>query len=519
MPQIDTANQSAVIHIGASSVGLLVGQLSPESGRYEVVEFLSRPVSLAADIFEQGYISPGTMDACTGALRTFLASISETVGEGALPGRVHATNILAEASNEDVFLNRVSITCGMEVATLDDGEMTRLIYFISQRLFETKTNLLRKHTAVCHIGPGNTRILYFEGGSIDRYFSYRLGGFRIAGSLASERSDKSQLELIDGSIRGTLESIVNDCGDPVDSFVALGGEVQLIAAKIGERKGGLVVIKLSQLDKFLEEIEGDDPDALVRRFRLDYHSVAALVPTLRSVQNIAKAIGAKRILTIGGSFDRELLEILAFRDSSFANPIQREVRQGAKRLAAKFHIDMDHALQVEDLCVQLFDSLRSLHHLEEGDKLLLRVAAILHEAGRFVSSKAHHQHSFYLISHSEIFGLSHREIEIVALVARYHRHSPPKRNHEGYKDLARGDRLLVAKLTSILRVADALERGHSQRVRKLDVILEDRRLVLIAGDQEDLSLEQFAINDKGDLFTQIFGVDIEVRGGERASYK
>ena len=120
-PAVETATQSAVIHIGASSIGLLVGQVSPETGICEVVEVLSRPVPLAADIFEHGYIRPTTMDACTDALRMFLASISETVGEGALPGRVHATNILAEASNEDVFLNRVSITCGMEVATLDDG--------------------------------------------------------------------------------------------------------------------------------------------------------------------------------------------------------------------------------------------------------------------------------------------------------------------------------------------------------------------------------------------------------------
>lgn len=518
MPTVDIANQSAVIHIGASSIGLLVGQFSPESNQYEIVEVLSRPVPLAADIFEKGYIRPSTMDACTDALRTFLVSIAETVGEGALPGRVHATNILAEASNEDVFLNRVSITCGMEVATLDDGEMTRVIYFISQRLFKTKTSLLGKQTAVCHVGPGNTRVLYFKAGSIDRYFSYRLGGFRIAGTLASERSDQSQLELIDGSIRGTLEGMMNDCESQIDSFVALGSEIQLIASKIGERKGDLTVVKVSRLDKLLDEIEGEDADALVRRFRLDYHSVVSLVPTLQSVRSIAVDMGAKRILTLGGSFDRELLEILAFRDASFAKPIQKEVRMGAERLADKFHIDMDHALQVEDLCVQLFDALRSLHHLDDGDKLLLRVAAILHEAGRFVSPKAHHQHSYYLISNSEIFGLSHREIEIVALVARYHRHSPPKRNHKGYKDLVRGDRLLVAKLASILRVADALERGHSQRVRKLEVRMEDRRLVLIASDLEDLSLEQFALNDKGDLFTQIFGVDIEVLGDERSSY-
>lgn len=510
---VETAFQSTVIHIGASSVGLLIGQAVPESGHNEVVEVLSRPVPLGADIFEHGVIQPATMEACTDALRKFLECVSETMGAGALPGRVHATNILAEALNEDVFLNRVSITCGMEVETLDDGEMTRLIYFIAQRLFAANDKSLRENTVVCHVGPGNTRILHFKKGKIDRYFSYRLGGFRIAGALATEPGNKSLLELIDGSMRGTLEEVVADCDGRIDSLVALGSEIQLVGPRIGERRGNLCVVKTAQLGRLLHEVESFDADALVRRFRVDYHSVAALIPAVRAVYNLASAIGCKSIVTMNGSFDREFLEMLAFRDASFAKPVQEEVLLEAKRLAARFHVDMEHASQVEKLCMLLFDSLRFLHHLDEGDKLLLRVAAILHEAGRFVSPKAHHQHSYYLISHSEIFGLSHREINLVALVARYHRHSPPKRDHEGYRDLSRGERLLVAKLASILRVADALERSHSQRIRDLEVTLEGRNLRLVAANIEDVSLEQLAVNDKGDLFTQIFGVDIEICGG------
>ena len=287
-----------------------------------------------------------------------------------------------------------------------------------------------------------------------------------------------------------------------------------MAPKIGEKKGNLFVIKTAQLNRFLEEIEGEDVDDLVRRFRIDYHTAEGLIPSARSVFNIANGLNAKRILAPAGSFDRDLLEMLAFRETSLGVTIQKEVLVAAKRLAKKFKEDMAHAMHVETLCEQLFDALRNLHHLGEGAVLLLRVAAILHECGRFVSAKAHHRHSYYLIVHSEIFGLSRREIEIVALVARYHRHSPPKHSHSGYQDLSRSDRLLVAKLASILRVADALERSHSQRVRELRVSIEDRRLEITARGLEDVSLEQLAVNDKGDLFRQIFGLEIELRGGE-----
>ena len=500
-----------VIHIGASSVGLLVEQAVPGEEGYQVIEALSRSVALGANIFEKGYIERSTMDACTDALRTFLNTITETVGLGAVPGRVFATNILAEAKNEDVFLNRVSISSGLEVITLDDGDMTRLVYFMTQRLIREKEDLLQEKTLVCHVGPGNTRILRFDKGKIDRYHSYRLGGFRTAGALDTEVDDETLLELIDGTMRGTLEGILSDCGGKMDSFVAIGSEIQRAASKVGEKNGNLTLVKMSRLAKFLEELEGSDADDLVRLFRTDYDSVKAMIPAIRANFNIATSLGAKRILVPAGGFDREFLEILAVRDSFFAVPIQQEALLAARRLADKYQIDRAHAGHVEKLCMEVFEALRSLHQLDNAALLLLRVAAIVHEVGRFVSSRAHHQHSYYLISHSEIFGLSRRELDIVALVSKYHRQSPPERSDLGYEDLTMPDRLLVAKLASILRVADALERSHTQRVRNLKIAIEDRRLEIAIPGIEDLSLEQLAVNDKGDLFSEIFGLQIELK--------
>ena len=508
---LDSGYQTAVIHIGASSIGLLVGQAVPEQGTYEVIEALSRPVALGTDIFERGYIEQSTMEACTDALRTFLTTISETVGPGAMPENVYASNILAEARNEDVFINRISVSCGLEVSTLDDGEMTRLIYFMTQKLIKEREDLLQERTLVCHVGPGNTRVLRFHKGKIDHYHSYRLGGFRIAGALDGDMEEGSLLELIDGTMRGTLEGILSDYGRKGDSFVAIGGEIQRVASKVGEKKGNLYTMKCSRLAKFMEEIEGSNADELVQRFRTDYDSVEAMIPGIRAYHNIAVTLGAKRILVPAGGFDRELLEILAFRDAYLAVPIQQEVLLASRRLANRYQVDMAHAEHVEQLCVEIFEALRSLHQLDASAGLLLRVAAILHEVGRFVSARAHHQHSYYLIVNSEIFGLSRNELEIVSLVARYHRHSPPKRTHEGYEDLSKSDRLLVAKLASILRVADALERSHTQRVRNLQISLEDRRLEIAIPGVEDVSLEQLAVNDKGNLFSEIFGVDIELR--------
>ena len=108
----------------------------------------------------------------------------------------------------------------------------------------------------------------------------------------------------------------------------------------------------------------------------------------------------------------------------------------------------------------LFDELAAEHGLGPRQRLVLQVAGLLHEIGGFVSNRSHHKHSYYLIANSEIFGLNREEILLAAHVARYHRRSGPKPSHQEYMSLPREARVTVNKLAALLRVADALARGH-----------------------------------------------------------
>ena len=160
------------------------------------------------------------------------------------------------------------------------------------------------------------------------------------------------------------------------------------------------------------------------------------------------------------------------------------------------------------LCKRLFEETQELHNLSDQDSLLLHVAAIVHEVGGFVSPHIHHKHSQYIILNSEIFGLSERERILIALIARYHRMSPPKPSHELYQSLPHRDRIRVSKLASLLRVADALERTHSNRVRDLTVTIVKNKLVLQLKDVPDATTERLALEGKADLFRDIFGLEV-----------
>lgn len=496
----------ATIHIGANAVSMLVGAPA-EGGDINLVDFFEQPVSLARDVFRNGSIGRTAMERCVRVLRDYRTALRELGIPDGKPNRIVCTNILAEAANQDIFLNRIHVACGLEVEPLDDGEQTRLVYMKTQRLLNTNKELARARTMVVHVGPGNTRVLLFQRGSIERYSSYRLGTHRSHESIqGSEINPSNILHLLEEQNRPSLDLILFDYRNAKpDELVIIGYEMQAVAPQLIDPKTHTVPVK--RLRKFLDDIVQMTTDERVRKLHLDYASADSVVAAAKINLRIAEAFDAKFIKLPSVGFEQGLLADLPF-SSSLSGRFEDEVLQSATNLARRYQIDPRHAKHVEKLCTALFDATARLHQLPARDKLLLRVAAILHEVGNFITVRSHHEHSYYIIHNSEIFGLSQADIETIALVARYHRHSPPKPTHEGYNDLSREDRMRISKLAAILRVADALDRPHAQRVRDIATHITDGKLHIALGDVPDAAVEQLALAEKADLFQHIFGLDV-----------
>jgi exopolyphosphatase/guanosine-5'-triphosphate,3'-diphosphate pyrophosphatase len=129
----------------------------------------------------------------------------------------------------------------------------------------------------------------------------------------------------------------------------------------------------------------------------------------------------------------------------------------------------------------------------------------------FVSNRSHHKHSMYLIMNSDLFGLGARDLTLVGLVARYHRRAFPRPTHEGYGTLDRQSRVAVSKMASILRLADALDSGHVQRIQDVELSVEPGAFVITVTDHANLMLERYALQQKGQMFEQVFGMKVVFR--------
>jgi exopolyphosphatase/guanosine-5'-triphosphate,3'-diphosphate pyrophosphatase len=171
--------------------------------------------------------------------------------------------------------------------------------------------------------------------------------------------------------------------------------------------------------------------------------------------------------------------------------------------------DWPHARHVRHLSIGLFEATHPLHHLDQQAARLLDRAAFLHNTGMTVETRRHHKHSFRLISETKFIDFTDAERHEIACIARYHRRALPSTDHEEFAILSRSARRRVSILSSLLRIADALDYSHDGRVLRVaaDPALCNNAfwtICLWTRPLADLDDELEHAYEKADLFEKVF---------------
>ncbi len=501
----------AAIDIGATSVRMVIAQVT-DDGKIEVLEKFVRAMRMGQDTFRRGRLRAQAVRAGIGILRDYRRVVDQYDVKHI---RVVATSSVREASNADTFLDRVFMATGLEVEVIDTSEESRLTVSAVREALQNVTGIKKRNALVADVGGGSTLMTVMEKGEIAASQSLRLGSIRLQEVLSTsyeppERSADLLRQQISNTIKVTSGMLPLG---KMQTFVAVGGDARFAARLEGKNTSSphLMLIKASKLDALVKRIESLNTEEIGREFSVPYSDAETIKPALLVYQGLARATGVKDILVSDVSMRDGVILDLARRVTGEEDPALVEgVIHSATTIAEKYHVDMNHAENVSQLSVKLFDALSEEHRLGRRERLLLRVGGLLHEVGGYVSNRAHHKHSYYLIVNSEIFGLSRDEHAIVAHIARYHRRSTPKPSHTEYMALSRESRMAISKLAGILRVADALDRGHAQQVREFSARRRGGELVLEIPGVSDLTLERRAVVNKGNLLEDIYGVKMRL---------
>jgi exopolyphosphatase/guanosine-5'-triphosphate,3'-diphosphate pyrophosphatase len=504
----------AVLDMGASAIRLVIGEIA-QNRSIRKIEEASRGVLLGRDAFSSGLIQSGTIDAALGALDNFRRIID---GYGVTKVRAVATSAAREASNIDLFLDRIQRRAGISFEIIDEAEETRLVFLAVKQALRRRAPLRAPWTLITEVGGGSTSLTLLHHGQPYRSAVYALGAIRLRQQLNLGRlSHDVQLALLKRSIANVIEEIrIDHPLRRVAHVVTIGGDVRFAASQILEGTGEDDDVREIPRENFLEfcdQIERLDEEQLVDRFRLPAVEAETLVPSLLIYRTLLSETGARRLVVSDASLRTGLLLDAADPDGRSAGEFEQQVLASAEALGRKHRFDKAHGQHVASLATQLFDVLQADHGLGTRERLLLQVAALLHDIGIYVSLRAHHKHSQYLLAASQIFGLSNEETAIVGNIARYHRRATPQTSHLPYVALDRQDRLLVNKLAAILRVANALDAEHLQKVTALHLQRRGHSWILEIDGTGDLTMEQLAAGARADMFVETFGQELVVRRG------
>lgn len=503
------AHQFAAIDIGATSVRMQVAEWSKDKG-LRTLDELVHPVSLGTDTFTVGHVTPPSLHAVCEVVRNF----NNLLGEyGVRRVRAVATSAVREASNRDIVIDRVRHASGLELEVLEGVEETRLTCQIIQPFLEQ--NLGCETTLCLDLGGGSTEVLLLSGCDLVGSGSRRLGTARLFHTIA--HTDVADAHaLLESVIRNVVNQTASMFAEQQISALAV-INTQLRRALAGQEEveavaGGLRT-PVAVIDRLAKQAESLTPGQLADAYELTASGADLLVPALMILRRFLKRVPVEQVHVLEVDLLHGVLQDMTqeLRGKNPALLFAESIIRSAEALGRKYHHDEDHAAQVSRLAIMLYEGLAEFLDLAGKDRLYLEVAAKVHDIGMFIAESAHHKHSMYLVRHSEIVGLSADERHLVSLICRYHRKAHPRPQHEEFAALPMDQRLKVIKLAALLRVADALDRGHRQVVKRLECEFEENRLLLRATARDDMVVEIEALRSKGNLFQEITGLGLELR--------
>lgn len=502
----------AAIDIGTNSIRCIIVE-APENGDFRVLDDEKAMVRLGQGLSASGAISP----AATARAREALLRMRKIIdGLGVEVVEAVATSAVRKASNGQNFLAAMEKETGVKIRIIDGREEAELAALSARHHFE----MTNARYLLVDIGGGSVEIVSAVGSHIEEIVSLELGAvFLTETFLAKDPIPDKDFERLRKHLRRELLQAMEDREFPVQILIGSGGTMTTIGSMVQAMRKerydsvqGYEVLhsEVEHLLAMLQRMSCKERRAIPG---LSPERADIIVAGVAVVAELMRLYGAN-VLRINERGIREGLILRSLHNQGWLERrcTPRDWRTSVRDFARSCHVDESHGEQVAGLALRIFDALSQPFGLDERGRQLLEAACLLHDVGYFISYSKHHKHSYHLIRYASLFDFSPREKELIANLARYHRKSVPKKRHENFATLSPEDQELVKKLGGILRLADGLDRRRGGQVRDLKCALEKGSFTIRLQGAEDLSVEIYGGQAKGDLFQMAFGCDLLLTG-------
>jgi len=486
----------AAIDIGTNSIHMIVVQIRPDLS-FEVVDREKEMVRLGAGGLDGRSLTPTAM---TAALQT-LAKFRRLADSHKVDEIVAAaTSAVREADNGGDFIAEVARRTGINVRVISGNDEARLIHMAAVY----GVHMGGSPAVVIDIGGGSVEVTLGTASHLTHARSFKVGVIRLTERFVrtdplSSRDERRLVKHINKEIGEYLDGIADRRFDRV---IGTSGTILSLGA-LALSEEGLADpeavrnrrVSAKSIRRTRKRLIGVDLEARLQMDGLDPRRADIAVAGSVLLDTILRRLGAADLTLCDLALREGLVLDYIHRNTATIRKVERYPdvrRRSVIELGERCGYNAAHARHVAALALSVFDQTRAVHRLGDQEREWLEYGALLHDAGVHISYERHHRHSYYLIKNGELRGFDPQEIEIIALLARYHRQATPKKVHEGYGMLKGGLRRTVRTLAAMLRLAEGLDRSHSQVVTSIDVVPKGNAYLMRLRAAGDAELELWA---------------------------
>ncbi len=503
----------AAIDVGSFELTLKIYEYSAKAGMKEV-DTLRHRMDLGSESFAQGKLSKEKVNELCHVLNSFKEVME---GYGVESYRAYGTSAIRETENTLILLDQIEQRTGIRIGILSNSEQRFLNYKAIASKGEEFNKIVEKGTAILDIGGGSIQISLFDKDTLIATQNMRLGVLRLEERIRHLASNIAKYEsLLDETISTQLavfkKLYLKD--REIENIIVVDDYVSFLMQKFEKEGKETAYLSAEDFSNYLNLATRYSLADFSRKVGVSEENMELIFIAAVIVRRCMKVMGAKQIwspgvvLCDGIGFEYGQKKGLLKEEHDF----EQDIVACALHISKRYMGNKKRSETLENIALNIFDHMKKIHGLGKRERLLLVLATILHDCGKYISMSNLGECSYNIILSTEIIGLSHAEREIVANVVKY--------NHQQfgyYEELSRNSTLerssymLIAKLTAILKVANALDRSHKQKFRDIKVALKENTLLITVNTDEDITLEQGLMGARAEFFEEVYSVRPQIK--------
>lgn len=504
----------AALDIGSNSVRMLVADVRAE-GDIRALASERQVVRLGESVFRDGFLSPAALD----ELSALLARMASEIRRFNIAGmRAVATSAVRDTSNQREFLERASAAIGAPVEVISGLEEARLIHMGVLARWPHPTERI----LIVDVGGGSAEIILSESGARKEAFSKPLGAVRLKEVfLPNDPPAAIDLRRMEEYIDEKLAPCVDKIG--MGRFARAIGTSATAAAmacaihripRTRRDQADRLKVTRQQVRRLYEDTGAKTLAARRKIPGIGPRRAEIIIPGVAVFHKAMEAFQLPALHYLAAGVRDGIIADLAVRGvGRERSMLDRDQRKVVEQMARRYGVSVPHARHVASLAHRLFEVLQPLHRLTPDCGRLLEAASYLHDTGHYISDSAHHKHSAYIVFNSGMPGFTDSERQVIAMLCRFHRRSMPAAKHDAFQMLPPETRRTILYLVPLLRLADSLDRSHSQRVEKVHCEVKAGVVHLRVTAGADADLDLWAAERVAEVFRQVYDKPLQMESG------